>query len=316
MRIDVHAHYFPEEYALCMERFGSPGARAAMLRGGPDSTMTLPTRVALLDAVGVDLQVLSPAAAMPYLDDEAQAVEAARLLNDLYAGVGRDYPGRFKAFTSLPLPHVDAALAELRRGLDTLGCVGATVGCSVAGRQLDDPLFEPLWAELDRRESVLFLHPMGTGAGPSTQEFGLRWMIGAPIEDAIASLRLILSGITSRYPRMRVIVPHLGGILGFLVQRLDDESGREAYAGVRGQIDGLPSEHVRRLWFDTVNSQPSALRCSCDSLGVNRILMGTDWPYLSGPKFEYAVRYIEQAGLPAGDVAAIQGENARALLGL
>jgi aminocarboxymuconate-semialdehyde decarboxylase len=316
MRVDVHAHHFPEEYIACLERFGNAGARGAVRRAAPASTMPLPERIALLDSVGIDLQVLSVAAAMPYLADAGQATQAARLGNDLYAAICREYAGRFAAFACLPLPHVAAAVTEAARCLDELGMLGVTVGCSVAGRQLDDPAFEPLWAELDRRAAVLFLHPMGTGVGPSTQEYGLRWMLGAPVEDAIAALRLILSGITTRYPRLRIVVPHLGGVLGFLVQRLDDEADREAPEGVQARVDGPPSAHLRRLWFDTVNLQPSALRCACDALGADRILLGTDFPYLAGPRFAACVNYTAEAGLPAGDVAAIQGENARTLLKL
>src|SRR5581483_12020677 len=187
MRIDVHAHYFPGDYMDCLARLGHPDARAAVLRA-PGGQMPLDERMALLDRTGVDLQVLSPAAAVPYLEEQAGAVEAARTLNDAFAALCRQYPGRFAAFASLPMPHVEAALAEIARCLDTLGMVGVTLGCSVLGRQLDDPAFEPLYAELDRRGSVLFLHPVGAGAGPGSADYGIRWMVGAPVEDAVAAL--------------------------------------------------------------------------------------------------------------------------------
>lgn len=91
----------------------------------------------------------------------ADAADAARLINDLYADVCRDHPERFYAFAALPLPHVDESLEEIARTLDTRWMVGVTIGCSVGDRQLDDPVFEPVFQELDRRQTLVFLHPVG-----------------------------------------------------------------------------------------------------------------------------------------------------------
>ena len=271
----------------------------------------------MLDDSGIDLQVLSIGPQVPYFERKADAVTAAQLANDIYAEVTRGHDGRFKAFATVPLPHVDQALVELERGLDTLGMLGVTVGCSVAGRPLEDPAFAPFFAELDRRGAVLFLHPVGAGAGPGTAEYGMTWMVGAPFEDTIAALRLVLSGFTARFPSVRVIVPHLGGTLPFLLQRLDDSAERQR-VGAPGEIpiEGEPSAYVRRLWFDTVNSHPAALRCACESFGADRLMLGTDFPYLAGPKFKRCVTYIEDTGLSAHDTAAILGGNATSLLGL
>src|SRR3954462_9658117 len=163
MRIEVNAHHFPDEYMDCLVRRGQPDARAAVLRA-PGGGMTLDERIPLLDRVGVDMQVLSPAAAAPYLPDEEAGVEAARILNDCLTAVCQQYPGRFAVFASVPLPHVDAALAEMARALDTLGCVGVTFGCSVLGRQLDDPAFGPPAAGRSRPSSRST--PSWTAAAP------------------------------------------------------------------------------------------------------------------------------------------------------
>src|SRR5579885_2895047 len=315
MRIDVHAHYFPAEYIDCLVRLGHSDARAAVARA-PGARVTLDERIALLDEVGIDLQVLSVVSPGPYLPRAADATEAARLANDIYADVCRRYQGRFAAFGTLPLPHVEAALAEIERCLDTLGMLGITVGCSVAGRPLDDPAFEPVFAELDRRGAVLFLHPVGAGAGPGTADYGLTWMVGAPFEDTVAALRLVLSGLTTRYPHLRIIVPHLGGKLTFLLQRLRYSAEAQRAAGRSlPPADGL-EDRLRRLWFDTVNTSPDALRCACGAFGTDRLLLGTDFPYLYGPRLRRCVTYIEEAGLGAAETAAILGGNAQALLGL
>ncbi|HLI27731.1 MAG TPA: amidohydrolase family protein [Chloroflexota bacterium] len=316
MRIDVHAHYFPEAYLDTLTRLGHPGARPAAARA-PGHGMSLPQRAELLAEHGIDCQVLSVASPGPYLPRPADATTAARLANDLYAEACQQFGGRFAAFGTVPLPHTDAAIAEAMRCLDELGFLGITVGCSVAGRQLDDPAFEPFFAALDARAAVLFLHPQGVGGCPGSEGFGLNWMVGAPFEDTLAALRLVFSGLTSRYPRLRVIVPHLGGTLPFLLQRLDDQATRMRQTGeATYHMEGLPSEHLRRFWYDTVNSTPAALRCTCAVFGADRVLLGTDFPYLAGAAFARAVRYVAEAGLSAEETAAIYGGTAQRLLGL
>jgi aminocarboxymuconate-semialdehyde decarboxylase len=141
-------------------------------------------------------------------------------------------------------------------------------------------------------------------------------MVGAPFEDTIAALRLVLSGLTGRFPNVKIIVPHFGGTLPFLMQRLDDAAERERARGTQFNIDGPPSRLIKRLWFDTVNGSPAALRCACEAFGADRLMLGTDWPYLAGPKFKRCVTYVEESGLPKKDVEAILDRNAQELLGI
>jgi predicted TIM-barrel fold metal-dependent hydrolase len=313
MRIDVHAHYFPAPYMQFLARHGRANLGAA--QGAP---IGLDERLAMLDAVGIDVQVLSVSTATTYVLPEDAAVEGARLANDLYVDLCRQYRGRYLAFATVPLPYVDAALAELERALAMPEVVGVMLGCSVGGRPLDDPAFAPFFAELDRRGTVVFLHPQGVGAGPGSADYGLTWLVGATFEDTITALRLILSGWLDRYPRIRTIVPHLGGPLPFLKQRIDDlrAAGLARERGQEPAPEELPSARYRQLYFDTVNSHPPALRCACETFGADRLLLGTDFPYLVGPRWPRLVAYIEEAGLPPADTAAILGGNAQALLGI
>ncbi|HEY7062812.1 MAG TPA: amidohydrolase family protein [Chloroflexota bacterium] len=314
MRIDVHAHYYPAEYVDAFGRLG--GAVSEQARRLPGAVLPLDERIDLLAEVGIDMQILSVSQHQPYLPDASNALEAARLANDVYAEACRRFPRHFRAFAAVPLPHVDAALGELDRALDTLGMAGVTLGCSVAGRWLDDPAFDPFFAELNRRRTVLFLHPVGHGLLEGEDPYGLTWMVGAPFEDTVATLRLVLSGLTSRYPDVRVIVPHLGGTLPFLLARLDYNIELQRARGLTPRVESDLSSPLRRLWYDTVSTHPEALRCACDSFGVDRLLLGTDFPYLYGPLLRRCVTYVEDAGLSAADTAAILGGNAQALLGL
>ena len=135
---------------------------------------------------GIDMQVLSVPPQFPYLEKEQNAVEAARLANDLCADLAQQYPDRFRVFACFPLPHMDASLRELARGIDELGAVGAAVGTTVRGKSIADPAFDPLFAELDRRNGILFIHPTGVSACSSCiSESGLTWPVGAPYEDTV-----------------------------------------------------------------------------------------------------------------------------------
>jgi predicted TIM-barrel fold metal-dependent hydrolase len=313
MRIDIHAHYFPEKYLDLLQRFGSGATDIARHRGAGGSSEELEARLELMDSAQVQMQVLSVSPQLPYFEDETHAVEAARAINDLYADLVRRYPTRFAAFAAIPLPHIDAALVEMERALDQLHMVGVTVATSVLGRSLADPEFEPLYAELDRRGAVLYIHPAGVSAcSPLIADYGLTWPIGAPIEDTISATQLIFKAIPVRYPRIKIINSHLGGALPMLLQRLDNQ-----YRWVAPQMTEPPSTQARRMWYDTVGHfHVPALRCACESFGADRLVLGTDFPYLSGDGYRRSVSYIEDAGLSTSDAHRILDTNAASLLQL
>lgn len=313
MRIDVHAHCFPAEYLDLLDRFGGSVVGTDFARRFAAGTVSgeLEARFRLMDRARVDRQVLSISPQSPYFDDRERAAEAARLANDLFAELMRLHPRRFLAFGCLPLPHVDESLAEATRCLDQLGMAGLTVSTRILGRSIADPAFDPLLAELDRRGAVLFLHPEGLACGSAPiADAGLTWPLGAPIEDALVILELIKAGVPIRYRRLRIIASHLGGFLPFLMQRLDHQAPWFLPASSE-----KPSVLARSFWYDTVNAHPPSLRCAVETLGTDRLLLGTDFPYWRDDAYELAVLYIAESGLRAADVAAIQGGNAAALLG-
>ncbi len=313
MRIDVHAHFFPETYLDLLERFSVGETNVARNRGAGDSHAELEARLELMDSANVQMQVLSVSPQLPYLEEEAHAVEAARTVNDLYADLVQRYPTRFAAFAATPLPHIDAALVEMERALDQLHMAGVTMATSILGRSPADPEFEPLYAELDRRGAVLYIHPAGVSAcSPLIANYGLTWPIGAPIEDTISATQLIFKGIPERYPHIKIINSHLGGALPMFLQRLDN-----LYRWAAPGITEPPSVQARHMWYDTVGHfHIPALRCACESLGADRLVLGTDFPYLSGEGYRRSVSYIQDAGLSTSDAHRILDTNAASLLQL
>jgi 6-methylsalicylate decarboxylase len=310
MRIDVHAHYWTEDYIDLLVDLGQAGAVAA--RGiGAGGGAELDARLALMDRAGVDMQVLSACPQLPYGGDRQTAVTAARFVNDQYADLVQAHPDRFRAFAALPMPHLDPSAGELRRALDELGMAGVAMNTTVLGRALVEPEYEPVFAELNRRGAVLYLHPAGNGAcSPLIASYHLTWMAGAPVEDTISVLHLITHGIPARFPDIKIINSHLGGALPMLLQRADDQYRWEA-----PDTPEPPSVAARRMWYDTVgHGHVPALRCAIDSFGAGRLLLGTDFPYENGDVFARAVDYINDPQIDPSAARAILDQNASALL--
>jgi predicted TIM-barrel fold metal-dependent hydrolase len=312
MRLDVHAHYFSKEYVALLERLGidpqrlEPGHR--LLHATREADFA--ERFAAMDRAHVDKQILSVSGVTPYSLEEKHAVEGSHFINDLYTGIAREMPARFAAFATLPMPHIKAALAEIARSLDELDMWGVGMTTSILGTSLADPSFDPIYAELDKRSAVLFIHPAGLACG--SEELvttGLTWPLGAPFEDSMAILELLQAGFTQRFPRIRTIVPHLGGTLPFLIQRLDHMAQRF----MPGK--GVPREELGKFWYDTVNGYPPSLQLAIETFGLERIVFGTDWPFWKGEAHQLAADFISQSGLTPAQIAAIDSGNARALFG-
>jgi 6-methylsalicylate decarboxylase len=311
MRIDVHAHYWTDDYLDLLTDLGQAGAVAA--RGlGAGGGAELAARLRLMDRAGVQMQVLSACPQSPYGQDGQKATQAARFVNDQYAGLVQHYPDRFRAFAALPMPHLQESLGELGRALDELGMAGIAMNTTVLGRALAEPGFEPVFAELNRRSAVLYLHPAGNSAcTPLIGDYHLTWMVGAPVEDTISIMQLITHGIPARYPDITIINSHLGGALPMLLQRADDQYRWEAPG-----TPEKPSVAARRMWYDTVgHGHVPALRCAIDSFGADRLLLGTDFPYENGDTFIRAIDYINDPRIDPDAARAILDHNASTLLG-
>ena len=314
MRIDVHAHYFPEKYLDRLDGYGSTQSTLHIRKNKlvAEGSLDVADLLRNMDMGRVDMQILSVSNQLPYFDGESDAVDAAKLGNDIYAEVVKKYPRRFAAFACTPLPHIAASIEEIGRALDDLGMVGITAGTTVCGTSIADPAFHEFFAELNRRKAVLFLHPMGGNAGsPLIESAKLTWPIGAPLEDTICMLQLMQAEIPARFPEVKIILPHLGGFAPFLAVRLDQLRAR-----FLPDSAVLPSVQAKSFWYDSVNSNPWALRCAWEAVGADRILFGSDYPFWHDDAYVRSVDYVQEAGLTAKEVDGVLGGNAESLLGI
>ena len=319
MIVDVHAHYFPKAYNDTLLRIGGrslpEAARPSTARPmRNDDAAQIPTRLQQMDDAGVQLQVLSPAASPPYAEKEADAVEAARLINDSYAALAQKYPGRFNAVVSLPLPHIDAALREMERGLDQLGMLGVSMTCSCFDRSTAEAEFEPLYAEMNRRRAVLNYHPIQNGiCSPMINDYKFTVSVGASLEDAAIVLHLIARRVPERYPNITYVIPHLGGLIPMQLQRLDNQVPRNY-----PDLPERPSVTARRFYYDTVgHGSHAALLCAWKAFGADQIVAGSDYPVLMAfETYRQTFHYVRECGLPTEDVDKILNHNAQRILGL
>jgi 6-methylsalicylate decarboxylase len=312
LAIDFHAHYWPEAYLDALERHGLDASYQRKQKWAGGAEADLAARLSMMDAARVDMQILSPGGPMPYLDNEEAALRSARLANDLYRELVDRYPGRFGAFGLMPLPHADAAIAEASRCLDDLAVAGIGIGTSILGGTIADERYETFYAELDRRGAILYVHPSGVGAGsPLISPFNLTWVVGAPVEDTLAAVHLIFTGLLQRYPNIKVLVSHIGGALPVLLGRLDF-----LYRDELPAMDVEPSDLARRMWYDSVaHGDTLAIEAAVRAFGPDRVVLGSDFPYQLDDAYTDSVGFLSRSRLSTTEAEAVTAANAEWLLG-
>ena len=264
-----------------------------------------------MDRCGVDISLLSVNIPNPDLLDEELAVAGARICNDAVAELCQQYPDRFAGIASLPLGDVPAAIDELRRAVHELGLRGVFTPSHIGGLPLDDPRFEPLYAECAALAVPLVLHPSVPTWGQTIQAHSMIPMFGFMVDTSIAMLRLILGGAMERHPDLLVVHPHAGGVLPYVMGRVVEQT--EVKRRGREHINQSPRETYRRVYLDTVSPDALALQMALDFAGADRLLFGSDHPWVSMDVMLDYARAIECSEL---DMDSILGGNALALFGI
>lgn len=326
MRIDVHAHYFPQSFIDLLDRLGRKDVAAFAGGQSPDFTK----RIEAIDATKTSVQILSASAIDTYIPEPEGAVELCRHINDEYKRVADSHDGRFGAFGLVPLPHIDEAIAEATRCLDELGFQGITSTCIVNGKALDDPMFERFWAAMDARSAVVYLHPTGSHSAchPGMHNFNMNMAWGSPAQLSLTAARLVYSGVTKRYPNIQFIFAVCGGFLPYWWTRIETNLKRaisgsaNASGAVSSKMFGWikdsavdpvdPMLAFRKFWYDTsVQDVPAAMHCVKMAYGADRVVLGSDEIFAS---LVEAVNYIEtNADLTADDKTAILDRNAQSI---
>jgi predicted TIM-barrel fold metal-dependent hydrolase len=320
-RIDVHVHYLPEPYVEALAARGEPprlvrqdGALLLDFGGGGafplEAEMTdLELHRRGMERAGIDQAVLSisPPAVDGLEPAEARAVAAAS--NDALADLSRGHDGRFLAMATLPAVDPEAAAAELRRAAG-LGLRAGVLLTNVRGARLDEERFRAIFESAAELDLPLVLHPTTPAHPDPFVEFGLMTTVGFIMETTVCVLRLVLSGLYERHPGFKLLVPHVGAVIPYLLGRIEYEM--ERYGVGAGVLSEPVGEQLRRLYLDSVSAWPPAIRLAVDAFGAERVLFGSDAPFWEREK---NVNAIDGVGLEPADAERVCAGNAEALFG-
>jgi aminocarboxymuconate-semialdehyde decarboxylase len=294
--IDIHAHLMPQSLWKAVDagqawhgfRLEPGRGLGAVVRADkrvgvqtPKLRFTPEERLKDMDEQGVDVQVVSIHTPLFSYDvDSAQGQQLAREVNDEIAAMTRQWPKRFAGLATLPVQDVGAAVDELDRAVHVLGLKGAELDTVVNGQTWDEPHFLPLFKAAEAMGAVLFFHPQPQDnlVLAFTEKFNLANSIGVPVEDALLVATLIFGGIFDACPELKVCIAHGGGPACFGMGRLD--RGWQVRSEARMHIQHPPSTYQRHFYYDCVTNSEVALRFLIDQVGADRVVLGSDWPFV------------------------------------
>ncbi len=303
-RIDVHQHVLPPEYVAALAELGirSSGGRA-LPEWDVNSTLEL------MDRQGIAAAIVSISEPGVYFGDRGSGGDLARRCNEYCAGLVQQYPRRFGAFAILPLPDVGAALAELEYALDILKLDGVVLLSSVEGIYPGDAAFDELFAELNRRKAVVFVHPTVPVINAGLRLNLPSFLVEFVFDTTRAVANLIYSGTLERCPDIRFIVAHAGGTVPFLAYRI---------ASGQVMLPGAPQgvmTYLKQLYYDTAfSANPYVLRSLQELVDASHILFGSDYPFAPEIVTGFSVRGIQDYdGFDEQARKAVERESALAL---
>jgi aminocarboxymuconate-semialdehyde decarboxylase len=327
--IDIHNHGYAKKFIDgCRrgegERYGIrlvPDAKGDVLLR-PDGVFfrlqskrtDYPAQLSELATVGIDVIALST---LPYVNfgacEEKTLVWACQRVNDGFAEIQQEYSGRIYGMGMVPLPYGRAAATELTRATQELGLRSVQILSSIEGRNLDDPEFLPFFQRAEELQVTLLLHPDVRVRRERMDDYYMQNLIGNPLETAVATASLIFGGVLERFPALKIVLAHGGGVAPSLIGRW--RHGHAHRPEPRERFSGSTDEMFSRLYFDTVVYDTHVLRFLVDTFGADHVLLGTDH---SGDMSSW--REVPEIGaldfLSETQKSQILGGNAARLLGL
>lgn len=319
--IDCQSHLFvPELVALMQKRKKSPRMYRSegvyylqvdkWLRTWQPEYSDLGAKLASMDQAGINLTALSPNDPGPELfGSDGPAI--ARLVNDYIGDCAKKHPDRLFGLAVLPLQDMDASLTELERCVTKLGMKGILLYSNLAGRFPDEPEFRPMFRRAEELDLPILLHPANPMTIDATLGYNLTGSLALMFDTTIALCRIIMAGILEDHPKLKLVCPHCGGCLPYLIGRVDHQT--MVMKRVPAKIRKPPSEYLKQVYFDAVSPIAMAIRYALQFVGSDRVLYGSDHPWVQPKVIRDQVRSLN---LPAGERAKLFSENAKRLFRL
>lgn len=307
-RIDVHHHILPPDYVKIVgdARIGP------LILAGRTPQWTPQMSIEAMDRNGIATAVTSISAPGLWFGDAQATRDLTRHCNDYAAGVRRDHPGRFGMFASLPLPDVDASLAEIAYALDVLGADGIGLLTSYGERYPGDPAFAPVFDELDRRGAIVYFHPTAAPCSTCLGELPAA-TLEFPFDTTRAIASLLYRGTFARCRNIRFIFSHAGGAAPFLAERIARLAVKPEF---KAAVPNGVIPELQRLYYDTaLSANRYAFGALLQLTTPANILFGSDYPFAPEATMTATVRGLAELGLAPEDLEAIERDNALRLLG-
>ena len=293
--IDIHAHTFTRSMFAALDsgqewygmHYEGDDRRNLFIKEGksvgvnPKLKFTPEERVEDMDRLGTEVQVVSlHTQVFGYHLDPAAGLAQAKEVNDDIADFVKEAPNRFAGMATLPVQDVNASIAELDRAVNTLGLKGAELDTVVNGKTWDEPEFLPLFQAAQSMGATLFFHPQPQHniMLERANRLALPNCVGVPLEDTLLVAALIFGGVMENCPDLKVCVAHGGGPACFGMGRMD--RGWQVRSEARVNISKPPSYYQSRLYYDIVVMSERALRFLIDQVGIERVVLGSDYPFV------------------------------------
>lgn len=323
--IDIHAHWYPEEWLRVFEKDGAKeGASLERLPGGAyrlkakhitnafdERFVVVPERVAEMDKRRVQVHALSLTTPMVYWASPALGLALSQAFNDAAAAAHQNHPGRLLGLAMVPMQAPELALKELERAAKLPGIRGMYLATNVNGEELDETKFWDVYAKCEELGWTIFLHPVDTIGQDRTRKYYLKNLCGNPYDTGVAAAHLIFGGVLDKFEKLQFNLPHAGGTFPWLIGRWDHGTK------VRPELKHMkkrPSDYLRRFTYDTIGHDDRINLNLVRLVGADRVTLGSDYCFDMG--LDDPLATVERLELSPKEKDQIRGQNAARLLGL
>jgi len=313
LKIDTHAHYLPKRWPDLAGKYGDnrfpvihhEDGRARIYKDGKffreiwSKTWDPAERIADYARFGVQVQVISTVPVMfSYWAKPQHALELHQALNDHMAEACREHRRHYAGIGTVPMQSPRLAIQELERCMDQLDLQGVQIGSHIGEWNLDAPELAPFFEAAQDLGAAILVHPWDMMGAESMPKYWMPWLVGMPAEQSRAACALIFGGVLERFPRLKVCLAHGGGSFPYTLGRIEHGFNMRPDL-VATDNPHNPRKYLDRLYFDSWVADDRALRYLLDTVGVPRVMLGTDYPFPLGeqqPGAGIAALNLDEAG--------------------